>query len=114
MPTSRRKLSDIKPINVTERAEADHSRRSGIMATLRGLGVTFSHFVEQIGNKSSRPTIQYPEERRNYSNRFRGAHILTQREDGSIKCVACYMCATACPAECIYIEAAESTDKTVE
>jgi NADH-quinone oxidoreductase subunit I len=114
MPTARRKLSEIKTINVAERTEADHERRSGIVGTLRALGVTFSHFVEQIGDKSARPTIQYPEERRNYSNRFRGAHILTEREDGSIKCVACYMCATACPAECIYIEAAESPDKTVE
>jgi NADH-quinone oxidoreductase subunit I len=114
MPTARRKLSDIKPINVSDLADAENKRRSGVMETLRGLGVTFSHFIEQIGNKSARPTIQYPEQRRDYSNRYRGAHILTQREDGSIKCVACYMCATACPAECIYIEAAESPDKSIE
>src|SRR5207249_1956342 len=103
----RKKLSEVETINVSNRVEADHQRRSGILATLRGLGVTFTHFVEQIGDKKSRPTILYPEEKRNYSNRFRGAHILTQREDGKIKCVACYLCATACPAECIYIEAAE-------
>ncbi|MEW6731894.1 MAG: NADH-quinone oxidoreductase subunit I [Acidobacteriota bacterium] len=113
MPTVRRKLSDINPINVTDRTEAEHTRRNSIIATLRGLGVTFTHFIEQIGGKTH-ATIEYPEQRRNYSNRFRGAHILTQREDGSIKCVACYLCATACPAECIYIEAAESTDTSIE
>jgi NADH-quinone oxidoreductase subunit I len=111
---SRRKLSEVETVNVTDRTEAEHGRITGVLATLRGMGVTFSHFVEQIGNKKTRPTILYPEERRDYSNRYRGAHILTQREDGSIKCVACYLCATACPAECIYIEAGESTDKTVE
>lgn len=113
MPTARRKLSEVPVVNVRDRAEQDHQRRNRLVETLRGFGVTFSHFVEQIGGKS-RPTIQYPEQRRDYSNRLRGAHILTQREDGTIKCVACYMCATACPAECIYIEAAESIDKTVE
>jgi len=45
--------------------------------------------------------------KRVYSERFRGRHILTTREDGTTRCVACYMCSTACPAECITIEAGE-------
>ena len=45
--------------------------------------------------------------RRNYSERFRGRHILKTREDGTLRCVACYMCETACPADCIHIEAGE-------
>src|SRR5947199_10319309 len=53
------------------------------------------------------PTILYTEEKRNYSTRFRGKHILKAREDGTLKCVACYMCAQACPAECITIVAGE-------
>ena len=53
------------------------------------------------------PTILYPEVRRNYSGRFRGKHILKTREDGTLKCVACYMCQQACPAECITIVAGE-------
>jgi NADH-quinone oxidoreductase subunit I len=60
------------------------------------------------------PTILYPEERRSYSTRHRGAHILTARPDGSPRCVACYMCATACPADCIYIEPAEHPDPLIE
>ena len=53
------------------------------------------------------PTIQFPEMRRKYSERFRGRHILKTREDGSLRCVACYMCETACPADCIKIVAGE-------
>ncbi|HEV8267397.1 MAG TPA: NADH-quinone oxidoreductase subunit I [Thermoanaerobaculia bacterium] len=56
---------------------------------------------------SSIPTIGYPEQRRDYSERFRGRHILKAREDGTLKCVACYMCQTACPADCIEIDAGE-------
>ena len=79
-----------------------------------GLGVTFKHLLRNLFNPKSRYTIQYPEERRDYSHRFRGHHILTTRPDGSVRCVACFLCATNCPAECIHIEAGESSDVNVE
>jgi NADH-quinone oxidoreductase subunit I len=59
-------------------------------------------------------TIQYPEQKRNVSRRYRGIHILTSRADGTPKCVACFLCATVCPTECIYIQAAERPEKTIE
>src|ERR1700733_6142004 len=43
--------------------------------------------------------------------RFRGTHVLQRDENGLEKCVACFLCAAACPSNCIYIEAAENTDK---
>src|ERR1700685_1692762 len=42
--------------------------------------------------------------------RYRGIHVLQRDEHGFEKCVACYLCAAACPANCIYIEAAENTE----
>ena len=74
---------------------------------VRGLKVTIRHLLHNLANWRRLPTIQYPEQRRNYSNRFRGRHILKTREDGTFKCVACYMCQQACPAECITIVAGE-------
>ena len=73
----------------------------------KGMAVTLMHFVKNITNMKGLPTIQFPEMRRKYSERFRGRHILKSREDGTLKCVACYMCETACPADCIHIEAGE-------
>ena len=73
----------------------------------KGLARTFGHLMKNLGNMKGLPTIQFPEMRRKYSERFRGRHILKTREDGSLRCVACYMCETACPADCIKIEAGE-------
>ena len=52
-------------------------------------------------------TVQYPEEKIPYPPGYRGLHRLVPRDDGKPRCVACYMCATICPAQCIYIEAGE-------
>src|SRR5690606_853851 len=57
---------------------------------------------------------QYPEERIPYPVGYRGLHRLVPREDGKPRCVACYMCATVCPAQCIYIEAGEYSDDPIE
>lgn len=81
---------------------------------LAGLGVTIRHFFLNIFRIKKRVTIQYPEERRQYSHRYRGHHILTTRPDGSVRCVACFLCATACPADCIRIEAGEQPDVNIE
>jgi NADH-quinone oxidoreductase subunit I len=79
-----------------------------------GLFVTMRHFLRNLFRRGESYTIQYPEERREYSHRFRGHHILTTRTDGSVRCVACYLCAQACPAECIHIEAGEDPDVNIE
>ena len=59
-------------------------------------------------------TIAYPDEKQPYPLGYRGAHRLVPREDGKARCVACYMCATVCPAQCIYIEAAEVEGDPIE
>ncbi len=81
---------------------------------LAGMALTFRKFVTNVLSRKVRPTIEYPEERRDYSDRYRGRHILKTREDGTLRCVACYMCATACPADCIHIEAGEHPNLAYE
>jgi len=81
---------------------------------LAGLAVTMRHFLGNLFRRRKSYTIQYPEERRRYSHRYRGHHILTTRPDGSPRCVACFLCATACPADCIHIEAGEHPDENIE
>jgi NADH-quinone oxidoreductase subunit I len=91
----------------------DRNLRPGVRPILLGLWITFKNMIRTLfGRQWS--TIQFPEEKRKNSGRYRGIHILTAREDGSPKCVACYMCATVCPAECIYIEAGERPEKLIE
>lgn len=55
-------------------------------------------------------TIQYPEERRKYSDRYRGQHYI-KAVNGVENCTACMLCPTVCPAQCIHIEAGERPDK---
>ena len=87
--------------------------RPGVVPILFGMWITFRNMIQSwfMGQAS---TIQFPEQKRPVSSRYRGIHLLTVREDESPKCVACYMCATVCPAECIHIEAAERPEKTIE
>lgn len=100
------------------RAELGLAERLYLPQILRGLSITTTIFARNFWNlirgRRGMVTIQYPEEKLEHSPRYRGLHILAQREDGTPKCVACYMCSTACPADCIYIEAIEDPDPKVE
>ena len=80
-------------------------------AILAGLRITVRHFMRNIFGKRDVVTISYPEEQRRISPRYRGRHRLTVREDGFIKCVACYMCEEICPAHCIHIDAGEHQEE---
>jgi NADH-quinone oxidoreductase subunit I len=81
---------------------------------LTGLGITMKHLVQNLFNKKQMTTLNYPEQKYEYSPRFKGNHVLTVKKDGSLRCTACMLCATNCPADCIRIVAAESQDTSVE
>ena len=55
-------------------------------------------------------TIQYPEEKKPVKPRFRGRHVLKRYDNGLEKCIGCALCAAACPADAIFVEASENTD----
>ena len=72
---------------------------------LRGLWMTFkSAWTPPV-------TIQYPEVKRPVSKRYRGRHVLKRYENGLEKCIGCSLCAAACPADAIFVEASEQTDE---
>ena len=81
---------------------------------LRNLTYHILHVFGLSQGVAASASIQYPNEKRYYPERFRGRHRLTLHANGDIKCTACYLCATACPARCIYIEAAEHADPNIE
>jgi NADH-quinone oxidoreductase subunit I len=71
---------------------------------VKGFRVTFRNMLRKT------VTENYPEEPVHFQSRYRGIHVLHRDENGLEKCVGCFLCAAACPARCIYIEAAENTN----
>ena len=71
---------------------------------IKGMMITFSHMFKK------QPTTRYPEEKRPFSPVFRGLHVLNRDEEGRERCTACGLCAVACPAEAITMEAAERVE----
>lgn len=91
--TQRAKLVDRRRMNWLEKIY--------LWEIFKGMSITLKHFFKK------KVTIKYPEEKRPFSPVFRGLHILNRDEEGRERCTACGLCAVACPAEAITMEAAE-------
>jgi NADH-quinone oxidoreductase subunit I len=72
---------------------------------LKGLATT----LKNMGRKPT--TVSFPEQERELPPRFRGRHVLHRYPNGLERCVGCFLCAGACPANAIYIEAEENTEE---
>jgi len=94
-------------------------------AIVKGGLVTARHFFVNMGRHTLRlfglrtrragaVTFQYPETPKPVATRHRSLHRLTRRPDGSPRCVACMLCVTVCPSECIFVEAAEVADPDIQ
>jgi NADH-quinone oxidoreductase subunit I len=77
-------------------------------AILKGMSITFGEMFKPIETEVY-PDGPGPNKGAQFEQRFRGQHVLQRDENGLEKCVACFLCAAACPSNCIYIEAAENT-----
>jgi len=70
-------------------------------AILKGMMITFSHLFRK------KTTVRYPEVKREFSEIYRGRHVLKRDDEGRERCTACGLCAVACPAEAITMVAEE-------
>ncbi|MET7001155.1 NADH-quinone oxidoreductase subunit NuoI [Chitinophaga defluvii] len=91
--TNRAKAVDRRPMSFAEKMY--------LPAIFKGMAITFKHIFQK------KSTISYPEQKRPFSPVFRGLQILNRDEEGRERCTACGLCAVACPAEAITMEAAE-------
>jgi NADH-quinone oxidoreductase subunit I len=93
-----------------------HSVKVNAMPSIvKEVGETFitlyKGFSVTLRTMFRKPTTEsYPDVPASVQPRYRGIHVLQRDEDGLEKCVGCFLCSAACPANCIYIEAAENTD----
>src|SRR5882757_6672279 len=88
-------------VKEVERKKLSFMEKLYLPAIFKGMFITFMHIFKK------KPTINYPEKKRPFSPVFRGLHILNRDEEGRERCTACGLCAVACPAEAITMEAAE-------
>ncbi|MFB3829943.1 MAG: NADH-quinone oxidoreductase subunit NuoI [Bryobacteraceae bacterium] len=75
-----------------------------MLSLLRGIWGVFLHAFHK------RVTVEYPEHKAPLSARYRGRIVLSRDPDGDERCVACYLCAVACPVDCIALQATERED----
>lgn len=82
-------------------------QRIYIWEIVKGLAITMRHLIKNMLAPSKMMTYNYPEQKKPIDGIHRSEHRLMLREDGSVRCTACMLCATVCPAHCIHIDAAE-------
>jgi NADH-quinone oxidoreductase subunit I len=108
-----------KVIKVQRREKTGVLERTYLPMILKGLAVTSGHFFRNLrgfvtGKNRTDFVVQYPEERVDYPDAFRGMPVLVQLENGQPRCVACGLCEFACPTDCISIVPGELEGARIE
>lgn len=89
-----------------QRAKIPFLQRIYIPYLILGFARTLKHFFKNFFSSKEIDFLEYPEQKpKDITASYRGLHRLTKNDEGALKCVACDLCATACPANCIFIEA---------
>lgn len=78
-----------------------------IVEIFKGMFITLTHLFRNLFHPAKMMTWSWPEVQKPIDEGYRSEHRLMLRDDDSIRCTACMLCATACPADCIHIKAAE-------
>ena len=92
-------------VKLMQRPEPEST--SYLRAALSGMALTFRHMINPV-----KVTQQYPEEQTDLHPRWRGTHVMETHADGRPKCVACGLCPTVCPANCIRLVGGEDDQGT--
>ena len=106
-------------IKVERKAKLGLLERLYLPMIAKGLVVTSRHFFRNLrgfvtGKNRTDFVVQYPEERVDYADAFRGMPVLVQLDNGEAKCVACGLCEFACPTDCISIVPGEIEGSRIE
>ncbi len=104
----------VLKIKVLERRPLTLWERVYLPEVVRGLFTTIKHLLKHLVGIEKIGTFEYPDWAKPIPEGYRAEHRLMKRPDGSVRCTACMLCATACPAQCIEIVAAESPDPKIE
>ncbi|MCP5059263.1 MAG: NADH-quinone oxidoreductase subunit I [bacterium] len=108
----------IRVVPVQRDAKLTWVERLYLPMIVKGLWVTSRHFFRNLRGfatgQSTAFVVQYPEERVDHADAFRGMPVLVELESGLPRCVACGLCEFACPTNCISIVPGELPDHAIE
>ena len=97
----------VRVVKVKRAEKLTFLERLYVPMIVQGLVTTARHFFKNLGGYlRGKPTtfvVQWPEERVDYADAFRGMPVLVQLDNGQPRCVACGLCEFACPTDCITI-----------
>lgn len=109
----------VRVVKVKREEKLGWIERLYVPMIVKGLWVTSAHFFRNLGGfisgkRTHSFVVEYPEERVDYPDAFRGMPVLVQLDNGQPRCVACGLCEFACPTDCITIVPGELEGAGIE